>query len=61
MSDRERRESAGAASAAKSKGGHRDTDKIDARQQEIIHTFRQRQQSNFFRSLIDALKSIFGQ
>ena len=61
MSDRERRESRGTGGAAKIKGGHRDADKIDERQQEIIHTFRQRQQSSIFRKLIAAIKSFFGQ
>ncbi len=60
MSDQARRIHRGNDGAAERKGGQRTTETTDVRQQEIVHTIRQRQQSNFFRKFIHVLKSILG-
>ncbi len=59
MSDRERRDTGGTGGAAETKGGHRTAETVEVRQQEIIHSIRQRQQGSLFRRLINTLKSLF--
>lgn len=59
MSDRGLRDTGGTGGAAETKGGHRTAEAGEVRQQEIIHSIRQRQQGSGIRRFINAIKSLF--